>query len=81
MILVPVNDISRMQVLLDVSHDCGWSVGAVGLVLYMYRPDSHNCEIPLAMSLLDMVFDSVNLFMLMPVVWKPSVVSKRKQTQ
>ena len=66
-ILVPVNAISRMQILLDIPHGCGWSVGAIDLIFSVYWFDSHSCAIPLARSPLDIVFDSVNWFMLMPV--------------
>ena len=68
-IFVPVNTISRMQILLDIPHGCGWFVGAIGLIFSVYWFDSHSCTIPLARSPLDIVFDSVNWFMLMPVAW------------
>ena len=59
-IFVPVNAISRMQILLDIPHGCGWFVGAIGLILSVYWFDSHSCMISLARSPLDIVFDSVN---------------------
>ena len=69
-IAVPINAISRTQVLLDLSHCCGWFVGAVlGLVFSVYWLVSHNPMIPLARSPLDTVLDFANWSMLMPVIW------------
>ena len=69
-IVVPINAISRTQVLFDIPHCCGWFVGSVlGLNLLVYLSASHNSTIPLARSPLDTVLDFANWSMLMPVIW------------
>ena len=69
-ILVPVNAIARTQVLSGMPRGCGWSSDVVlALVFRAYWFDSHSSMIPFSRSLLDIVFEFANWFILMPVVW------------
>ena len=69
-IFVPLNAISRTQILLDIPHGCGWFVDAVlGLVFSVYWFDSHSSMTPFARSSPDIVFDFANWSILMPVAW------------
>ena len=73
---VPVNAISRTQILSGVPHSCNGFVDAVlGLVFCVYWFDSHSSMIPFARSSLDIVFEFANWSILMPVAWCVALAS------
>ncbi len=69
-IVVPINAISRTQILFDIPHCCGWFDGSVlGLSLFVYWSVSHSSAIPLARSSFDIFLDFANWSILIPVIW------------